>query len=100
MRSRKDPAIRLDTFSDLGPEERAVRIVDGDLVAGTSGEYYDPSEAAPMLFELVQKSGGTIDIKTEITEGATSIELGDFKVYRIGGPLPIWPEEFERPKPR
>ena len=67
-RSRKDPAIRLDTFSDLGPEERAVRIVDGDLVAGTSGEYYDPSEAAPMLFELVQKSGGTIDIKTEIKE--------------------------------
>ncbi len=41
-----------------------------------------------------------LDIKTEITEGATSIELGDFKVYRIGGPLPVWPEEFERQKPR
>lgn len=41
-----------------------------------------------------------LDVKTEVTEGATSVELADFRVYRLGGPLPVWPEEFERPKNR
>ena len=37
-----------------------------------------------------------LQIKAEITNDATEIELGDFKVYRIGDPLPVWPAEFER----
>ena len=41
-----------------------------------------------------------LQIKAEITEDATEIELGDFKVYRIGDPLPAWPAEFERPHER
>ena len=41
-----------------------------------------------------------IQIKAEITNDATEIELGDFKVYRIGDPLPVWPAEFERPHER
>jgi len=41
-----------------------------------------------------------LQIKAEITEDATEIELGDFKVYRIGGKAPVWPAEFERPHER
>jgi hypothetical protein len=41
-----------------------------------------------------------LQIKAEITNDATEIELGDFKVYRIGDPLPVWPAEFERPHER
>ena len=41
-----------------------------------------------------------LQIKAEITEDATEIELGDFKVYKIGEPLPVWPAEFERPHER
>ena len=41
-----------------------------------------------------------LQIKAEITEDATEIELGDFKVYRIGGKTPVWPAKFERPHER
>jgi hypothetical protein len=41
-----------------------------------------------------------LQIKAEITNDATEIELGDFKVYKIGDPLPVWPAEFERPHER
>jgi hypothetical protein len=41
-----------------------------------------------------------LQIKAEITNDATEIELGDFKVYKIGDPLPAWPAEFERPHER
>ncbi len=36
------------------------------------------------------------DISTEITEGYSRVEMGDFKVYKIGEPLPVWPEESLR----
>lgn len=41
-----------------------------------------------------------LQIKAEITNDATEIELGDFEVYKIGDPLPAWPAEFERPHER
>ena len=39
-----------------------------------------------------------IDVQAEITAGHTRIELKDFKVYKIGEPLPVWPEEALREK--
>ena len=39
-----------------------------------------------------------IDAQAEITAGHTRIELKDFKVYKIGEPLPVWPEEALREK--
>jgi hypothetical protein len=42
----------------------------------------------------------SLDIKADITEGSTEVELKDFKLYRLGGPLPKWPAEFEKPKMR
>lgn len=42
----------------------------------------------------------SLDIKADITEGSTEVELKDFTLYRLGGPLPKWPAEFEKPKMR
>ncbi|MBQ6247823.1 MAG: hypothetical protein IJK04_13215, partial [Kiritimatiellae bacterium] len=38
------------------------------------------------------------NIEAEITEGASNVELRDFKVVKIGDPLPVWPEESLREK--
>lgn len=40
------------------------------------------------------------DIDAEITEGHSRIEFRDFKVYKIGEPLPVWPPEALREKER
>ena len=42
----------------------------------------------------------SLDIKADITEGSTDVEIKDFTLYRLGGPLPKWPAEFEKPKMR
>ena len=34
-----------------------------------------------------------IDVRAELTQGYTRVELDDFKVYKIGEPLPVWPAE-------
>ncbi|MBQ6923584.1 MAG: hypothetical protein IJQ73_02990 [Kiritimatiellae bacterium] len=38
------------------------------------------------------------DISTEIVEGHSRVEFRDFKVYKIGDPLPVWPPEALREK--
>ena len=40
------------------------------------------------------------DIDAEITEGHSRFEFRDFKVYKIGEPLPVWPPEALREKER
>ena len=40
------------------------------------------------------------DIEAEITEGYSRFEFRDFKVYKIGEPLPVWPPEALREKER
>ena len=40
------------------------------------------------------------DIDAEITEGYSRFEFRDFKVYKIGEPLPVWPPEALREKER
>ena len=39
-----------------------------------------------------------IDVRAELTQGYTRVELDDFKVYKIGEPLPVWPAETVREK--
>ena len=41
-----------------------------------------------------------IDVRAELTQGYTRVELDDFKVYKIGEPLPVWPAETVREKER
>ena len=41
-----------------------------------------------------------LDISTEIIEGHSRMEFRDFKVYKIGDPLPVWPPEALREKER
>ena len=38
------------------------------------------------------------DISTELIEGHSRVEFRDFQVYKIGGPLPVWPPEALREK--
>ncbi len=52
------PSIKLGTLKDLGPEEVGVRLVDGDVVAGSSGEYYHNSTAISLLVRILTESGG------------------------------------------
>lgn len=55
----------------------------------------------PVEAEVVVPEGADeiyIDAQAEITAGHTRIELKDFKVYKIGEPLPVWPEEARREK--
>ncbi len=54
-RSRK---IMLGTLDDISPEEAGVRLVNGDLVAGTSGEYYTKENALPLLLKLINDNNG------------------------------------------
>ena len=39
-----------------------------------------------------------IDVRAELTQGYTCVEFSDFKVYKIGEPLPVWPAETVREK--
>jgi hypothetical protein len=39
-----------------------------------------------------------IDVRAELTQGYTRVEFSDFKVYKIGEPLPVWPAETVREK--
>ena len=41
-----------------------------------------------------------IDVRAELTQGYTRVEFSDFKVYKIGEPLPVWPAETVREKER
>ena len=41
-----------------------------------------------------------IDVRAELTQGYTRVECRDFKVYKIGEPLPVWPAETVREKER
>ncbi len=40
-----------------------------------------------------------LDLMVLMNEGTDSFDFKDFTVYKLGGPLPKWPEEAERPKP-
>ena len=39
-----------------------------------------------------------INVRAELTQGYTRVEFSDFKVYKIGEPLPVWPAETVREK--
>ena len=39
-----------------------------------------------------------LEVTAEITEGYSRVEIDDIKVYKIGEPLPVWPEEALREK--
>jgi hypothetical protein len=39
-----------------------------------------------------------LEVTAEITEGYSRVEIDDIKVYKIGEPLPVWPEEARREK--
>ena len=41
-----------------------------------------------------------INVRAELTQGYTRVEFSDFKVYKIGEPLPVWPAETVREKER
>ena len=47
-----------------------------------------PKDAAEACFE----------IRTELYEGNDVIEVDKFKIYKIGDPIPPWPEQFELEK--
>ncbi len=74
-RSRKTVMIRLEQLDDLGPEERAIRVVDDGIVAGTSGMYYPIDAAAEMVFDLIENCGGTIAAKYEKKEKIVNEDL-------------------------
>ena len=38
------------------------------------------------------------DVSAEIYQGYTRFEFKDFKVYKIGEPLPVWPAEALKEK--
>lgn len=40
------------------------------------------------------------DVTAVLNEGSDTFEFKDFRIYKIGDPLPVWPEEFEREKGR
>ena len=40
-----------------------------------------------------------LDLNVVVNEGTDHFDFRDFTVYKIGDPLPKWPEEAERPKP-
>ena len=60
---KSGPVIMLGKLEDLAPEEAGVRLVDGNLVAGTNGEYYDNVSALPLLLRLLTETGGTLTEK-------------------------------------
>ena len=39
-----------------------------------------------------------LEVSAEITEGYSRVEIDDIKIYKIGEPLPVWPEEALREK--
>ena len=39
-----------------------------------------------------------INMYAELSQGYTRVEFDDFKVYKIGEPLPVWPAETVREK--
>jgi hypothetical protein len=39
-----------------------------------------------------------INVRAELSQGYTRVEFDDFKVYKIGEPLPVWPAETVREK--
>ncbi len=61
-RSKKGPMIYCEQLDGIGPEEQVVRVTDAGVVAGTSGEYYQPEEAVQLLLDMLDKSGGTIPV--------------------------------------
>ncbi len=57
---RNSPVIMLGTLEGLAPEEAGVRLVGGNLVAGTNGKYYDNFSALPLLKRIFAESDGTL----------------------------------------
>ncbi len=55
----RDRCIQLGTLDDLAPDEAGVRLVGGNVVAGTSGVEYDDISALPLLLSLLNGSAGT-----------------------------------------
>ena len=39
-----------------------------------------------------------INVRAELSQGYTRVEFDDFKVYKIGEPLPVWPADTVREK--
>ncbi len=59
---------------------------------------WQPGEVVVRVPEGADQICFSIDIET--SAGDTRVEMRDFKVYKIGSPLPVWTSEFERPHER